>query len=362
MSIRKRAQLYPAVSALFISLALVHLAHAQVGLRETDFSHIHTTLVYPTSESKQQIVQGPFEIEAAINAPAPLKKHALVVISHGTGGSAIADHALASALALGGFVVAQPLHPGDNYLDSKDSGPISFERRPHDILRIINALEADPYWAPRINFDRIGVHGMSAGGVTALSLAGGQWSMLHLIRHCNKNMEADLGFCFAGAKEGAAYDNRKLNFESAQGVPDDHLPDSLKTLHGGQSPNPSQLDTRLDSRIAAITLAAPVAAIFDANSLQNIKIPVGVVSAENDTLLVPQFHSEYVLQHVATAKSLTRLQAGHFDVLWPWPEAVAKMVASQFLRGGETTPNFDPLSRVKAHEKIVAFYQQMLKP
>ena len=333
-----------------------------VGLREITLGTIATTLLFPTPTPSQSLVRGPFEFDVALDAPALDQKHRLVLISHGTGGGAHTDHALAAALARAGFVVAQPLHPGDNYLDTRDAGPVAFERRPHDIRQVIDALAQDPYWAPRLDLGRVGVHGMSAGGVTALSLAGAQWRMLDLVRHCSSHSDTDAGFCFNGAKDGAARTARQQGFASARGVPDDHLPDSLKTAHGGRTPTAAQPDPRPDPRVAAVSLMVPAAAIFSAESLARIRIPVGVVSGELDTVLLPRFHSDHVLAHVPTARLLAKLPAGHFDVLWPWPESVARDVAAQQVRGGLPTPGFDPALRDAAHAKIVAFHRQHLKP
>lgn len=80
-----------------------------------------------------------------------------------------------------------------------------------------------------------------------------------------------------------------------------------------------------------------MAAIFSAESLKRIGVPVGLVSARLDTVLVPRFHSDHVLAHCKRCELLADLPAGHFDVLWPWPGEVAKAVAAQQWRGGEPT-------------------------
>ena len=98
-------------------------------------------------------------------------------MSHGTGGSPLTDHALAATLARAGFVVAQPTHAGDNARDSRGAAPVSWQRRPDELRRVVDALGANPQWQSRLRLDRVGVHGMSAGGVSALALAGAQWRL-----------------------------------------------------------------------------------------------------------------------------------------------------------------------------------------
>ena len=48
---------------------------------------------------------------------------------------------LAATLARAGFVVAQPLHQGDNHQDTTLAGPDSWQRRPAEITRTLDALE-----------------------------------------------------------------------------------------------------------------------------------------------------------------------------------------------------------------------------
>lgn len=143
---------------------------------------------------------GLFELEVAPDAVPRPGRHRLIVMSHGTGGSPLSDHAMAATLARAGFVVAQPLHRGDNHQDARDAGPASWTRRPTEASRAIDLLASHPAWQQRVLTDRVGVHGMSAGGTTALQLAGAQWSVLSLVRHCPAHGDEDFGFCF---KRGA---------------------------------------------------------------------------------------------------------------------------------------------------------------
>jgi predicted dienelactone hydrolase len=347
---------------LAVSALISGTAQAQVGMSSWQAGTLPVTLVYPTNATSQPQRFGAFQIDVALNAPALGGRHRLIVLSHGTGGSAMEQHALAAALARAGFVVAQPLHQGDNWQDTSQAGPASFERRPKEVIQVIDALSQDPNWSARLDLSQVGVHGMSAGGVTGLSLAGGQWRLLNLVRHCSEHMDSDAGFCFNGANDGAARAARQQNFASARGVPEAQLPPSLSVSHGGLTPTPNQPDPRPDPRVAAVSLMVPVAALFSAESLARIRIPVAVVSGELDTVLLPRFHAEHVLSQVPTARSLARLPAGHFDVLMPWPESVAHEVAALQVRGGLPTPGFDPALLEAAHAKIVAFHRQHLNP
>lgn len=347
---------------LLASLGLAGPAIGQVGMTQFQVSNIPVTLTYPSAAVSKLTALGPFNINVALNAPPRDGLHRLVVMSHGTGGSALPDHALARSLVLAGFVVAQPLHQGDNFRDSSRAGPEAFESRPNEVRQTIDALASSPVWGPRLQLDRVGVHGMSAGGVTALSLAGAQWRLLNLIRHCNSHPE-DEAFCFNGALTPEQRAERQARFSRARNVPAFFLPDDVKTLHGGRSPTEQQADPRPDLRIAAVTLAVPVAAPFTPESLARVRVPVGVVRAQEDQVLLPQWHTDHVLRHVATSEVLADLGgAGHFDVLWPWPEAVARQTAVLQIRGGLPNPAFDAGLRAQAHAKITRFHLQHLGP
>jgi predicted dienelactone hydrolase len=347
---------------LLASLGLAGPALGQVGMTQFQVGNIPVTLTYPTAAVSKPTAMGPFNIDVALNAPPRDGLHRLVVMSHGTGGSALPDHALARSLVLAGFVVAQPLHQGDNFKDASRAGPDAFESRPNEVRQTMDALAASPVWGPRLQLDRVGVHGMSAGGVTALSLAGAQWSVLNLVRHCNSHPE-DEAFCFNGALTPEKSAEREARFSRARNVPTLFLPDEVKALHGGRTPTDQEPDPRPDRRIAVVTLAVPVAAPFTPESLARIQIPVGVVRAQQDQVLLPQWHTDHVLRHATTSEVLADLPgAGHFEVLWPWPEAVARQTAALQLRGGLPNPAFDARLREEAHAKITRFHLQHLGP
>jgi predicted dienelactone hydrolase len=63
-----------------------------------------------TAASRQ--VYGPFELDVAPDAEPLPGLRRLIVMSHGTGGSPLPDHALAATLVRAGFVVAQPPRAG----------------------------------------------------------------------------------------------------------------------------------------------------------------------------------------------------------------------------------------------------------
>lgn len=349
------------ICTLFLLTALPALAQPvnSVGMTRFDAAGLPVTLLYPTSAPAQQVHFGPFQINVAMDATLLPGTYPLVVVSHGSGGSPLADHEVAATLVAAGFVVAQPLHQGDNHLDSAASGAGSWRLRPSEITQLIDALEQAPQWSESLQLERVGVHGMSAGGVGALALAGAQWRMFDLIRHCSQHPE-DEAFCFSGAVDPEQRAERQAGFARAMNAPVAYLPESLTAWQGGRTPMSSGDDPRPDQRIVAVTLAVPVAAIFGAESLARISIPVGVVRASGDQLLLPQHHTDHVLRHCTSCQLLADVDAVHSDLLSPLPHEVAEMIALRFPYGALPDPDFDASKRAIAFEQVAAFFTAQL--
>jgi predicted dienelactone hydrolase len=353
-------QSVPAMAALLLATA----ATAQVGRTTLRVDELDVTLLYPTAEPARAVTFGPFTLQVAPQAVPTTGVRRLVVMSHGTGGSPMTDHAQGAALVAAGFVVAQPVHPGDNFADTSRAGPESWAERPRDVSRVIDALARDPAWQGRLALDRVGVHGMSAGGVTALTLAGGQWRVLDLVQHCLAHADDDLGFCFNGIVDRDARAARQARFERARHVPEWLLPADLKVVHGGRTPaDPRTGDPRPDPRIAAVTVAVPVVAPFTASSLARITVPVGVVGAGRDTMLVPAFHSERLLRDCRLCARVADLpDAAHMDLLSPLPPGVASAVVALHPRGAAPTPGYSVERRTAAITAIAEFHRRHLAP
>ena len=340
-------------------------SHAQVGMRQIQSGDMPITVVYPTAAAVQTFTQGAFTIQVAHNA-VPLAaitgQRSLIVLSHGTAGSALPDHSLAATLARSGFVVAQPQHRGDNWQDFSRAGPESWKTRPQDVVDTINAVTQDPVLAPLTNTQRVGVHGMSAGGVTGLALAGAQWRMLNLIQHCAQHLDEDIGFCLNGlAQHPAQQIVRKSQYRLARMMTETNAPSSFTTREGGLGTDAAS-DPRPDRRIAAVSLLVPAATIFTPDSLARIRIPVGLTTAGDDSVLLPRFHSSHVLAHCKTCTVLSAHPgAGHFDWLSPWPTKVAQSVAATQMRGGLPHAAFTDAQRQSAFDRIADFFAKTLR-
>lgn len=256
----------------------------------TDAPVTIVALYYPTQAAARAVPMGPFAPQIAIQAPPEPKVKGLILLSHGTGGSELAHTSLAEALAEQGYLVAALRHPGDNWQDDsmlKSSAERYFEERPRQATHVIDALLRDPQWRGRITSDergpRIGAVGHSAGGYTVLALAGGQPDVSRIAKHCAAERSEDPISCSLGIRRESGTRTASASAESLK-----------------------------DVRVRAVVALAPLGAVFTAQSLASIRVPVAIYEAELDRFLVPRFHAEWIVQSLPTAELHRVPGAGHF--------------------------------------------------
>lgn len=306
------------------------------------------TVYYPTAGAGQRVQRGPFAPQLDQQGP-PLRGNGrLVVISHGSGGSPWTFTDLARSLIDDGFIVALPRHRGDNYTDPSRPGPDSWKQRPAEVSRAIDAVARDPRFAPLLALDKVGMYGMSAGGHTALSLAGGRWSPARLAKHCEAHIADDFHTCVG------------LTTRLTGGMLDG-LKKSLALAVIGQKFSDSTPQAHQDARIRAVVAGVPLAADFDMDSLAAPAVPLGLVTAGQDKWLVPRFHSDRVLQVCKSCELIADLPtAGHGALLSPPPPAdVLSPLAQDLILD---PPGFDRSQLPAVDRKITAFMRKHLLP
>jgi predicted dienelactone hydrolase len=246
-------------------------------------------LYYPTMAAPRPIAMGPFALNVAIASKPIDRVKALILLSHGVGGSELAHSALAQTLARNGYLVAAMRHPGDNWQDQsllQKSPDRYFDERPRQASRVIDSILADPTWKNRIASDgrgpQVGALGHSAGGYTVLALAGAKPDLALLRKHCRAEAAEDPIFC------GMA-----------------HLEDA---------PPLSAASTRSlkDERIRAVVAMAPAGALLTADSLAKVEPATMVYEAELDRFLVPRFHAEWVASKLPVPNLHRVPNAWHF--------------------------------------------------
>ena len=322
------------------------LAQAGMGWRELPATAVDgpVTLYYPTDASERPTAHGRLTLQLAEQAAPQRGNGRLVVISHGSGGSPWVHADLARSLIDAGFVVAMPEHRADNYKDTSRPGPDSWALRPGEVSRAIDAVGRDATLAPLLALDKVGVYGMSAGGHTALSMAGGRWSRAGFKRHCEAHLADDFQTCvglitrlsggaFDGLKKWIALAVIRLTFDDA-------------TLRAHDDP-----------RVAAVVAGVPVAADFDMASLASPRVPLGLVTARQDRWLVPRFHGDRVLQACPSCEHLADLPtAGHGALLSPFPPGFTGLLADML----NDPPGFDRSVLPEVDRRISGFFARHL--
>lgn len=305
------------------------------------------TVFYPTAAPAARFTRGPFSFELASDA-APLRGNGhLVVMSHGSGGSPWPQADLAIALVDAGFTVAMPEHAGDNYRDMRDVGPATWRHRPKEVSQAIDAMAADARFAPLLDFGHVGVYGMSAGGLTALTLAGAQWSPALLNAHCQAHLAEDFPACvgLATALTGSMFDGVRLAI-------------SRRVIQSKLGPQ-TALEAWTDPRITAAVAAVPIAAAVDMASLATPRIPLGLVRAGRDDWLAPQWHIDAVRAACTGCVLVADMpSAGHGSILSPQPTGLPPRAARLL----DDPPGFDRASLPAVYSAIARFFVQNLAP
>jgi predicted dienelactone hydrolase len=271
-----------------------------------------------------------------------------VVISHGSGGAPWVHSDLARVLVADGFVVAMPVHRADNYKNTSRPGPESWKLRPAEVSRAIDAVAHDPRFASLLALDKVGMYGMSAGGHTALSLAGGRWSPALFKQHCEAHLAEDFPACvgLATALRGDMLDGLKKTV-------------ALSLIR--RRFDDATWQTWNDPRIAAVIAGVPFAADFDMASLARPRVPLGLVIAGKDQWLAPQFHSDPVSESCKPCEIVADLPgAGHGALLSPPPPPDNLGAIAAGLLGDP--PGFDRGQMPEVDRRIAAFMRAHLLP
>ena len=250
----------------------------------------------PCSEPPDEVVLGGRTMPGVKDCSISGDKLPLIVVSHGNGGSFINFRDMAETLADAGFIVVAIDHPGDNSADASRVADLSvFVERPTDIGRLLDfMLNASPA-APKINPERIGFFGFSAGGYTGLVLAGANPDWAGPL--CRRNRSA------AAASACEQILRREFRVQPL--------------AH--------------DPRIKAAVIADP-ANYFSADSFALVKIPVQLWASERagrglqqvDPRLTPESVAAVDRNLPAKHEYHVVPNAGHFAFLSPCPPTLAK--------------------------------------
>jgi predicted dienelactone hydrolase len=342
------------VTACLIALtfAAAGAAHASTPL-STGMAVINSnanaqpvTVFYPSNSASVEIKRGPFNVQLAIDGQPVPGNRRLVVFSHGSGGAPWPMTDLVRSFVEAGYTVAMPEHEGDNSRDMRLQGPSSWKMRPQEVTMAIDAVQQDKRFASLIDFDHSGVYGTSAGGLTALVLAGGKWSPANFKRYCLANMADDFAACVGLIVQLKGDWGDAIKLTVASWV--HRLWFGDETLYGHQDP-----------RVRAVLSSMPMAVPFDLTTLAKPAIATGLVIAGRDQWLAPSAHVRAVQAACTTCTVVLDLpEAGHGSLFSPWPAELAQSFTPMLA----DPPGFIRADLPTQYKKMVAFFNTHLMP
>ena len=291
----------PALAALAAALLITcAAAHASVGFTMRTVADganppLQVGIWYPAQAASHPTPVGLFVQDVAADAPLAGRGLPLVVFSHGNGGTLEGHFDTALALAEAGFVVAAPMHTGDNYRDQSRATDIG--GRVRSLSAVIDWVERD-WVAGGVDPARVGAFGFSAGGLTVLIAAGARPDLALIGPHC--------------AAHPGYFDCRLVAARHTT------LP-----VEGGPQPV-----FAADPRVRAIVVAAPALGFTLAKGgARDVRVPVQLWRADADAVLPAPDYADAVRAALPVAPEFHGVPgAGHFDFLAPCSAALARVV------------------------------------
>jgi len=325
---------------------------AQRNWRGAEHKELRVTVWYPAAENAVETQQeiGPPDAplllagkaaEHAAMAPA-LEKWPLILLSHGTGGSAMQMAWLGTALARAGFIAAAVNHPGNNALEPYTAeGFVLWWERATDLSEVLDGMLADPEFGPRIDSDRVGAAGFSIGGYTVLALGGARTDISIITDLCHNTPNATV--CHVPEMK-------------EMGTPEQMLATARRT--SGVSLARSNESYR-DPRVHAIFAIAPaVGFTLTPDSLHAMRVPVEIVVGSADPIAPPKDNADYIRSHIRGAKETILPNVVHYTFL-DTCTAAGKQQLGVFC---EDPPNVD---REAVHQQVddmaVQFFDRALQ-
>jgi predicted dienelactone hydrolase len=321
---------------LFLSLAVLaaayfpSLAHAATGYQHFTIPDpnggeaLEVGVWYPSDAPGRP---QPLDLYTQIVAPdAPIKgQHLpLIVMSHGHGGSFAGHYDTAEALAEAGFVAAAVTHNGDSWRDT--SRAIHLEDRPRQLEVLTNYMLDSWRDHGRLDRDRIGAFGFSAGGFTVLAFAGGEPDFTKFAPHCRSYPDFFDCRIIAGAK---------LDLSAPR-----------VWTH--------------DFRVKAVVAASPaIGFAFGKSGLSKVTAKVQLWRGEDDPVLPNPYYAEAVREDLPSIAEMHVVpHAGHYDFIAPCSPTMAGRLPDICAH----EPRFDPVVFHRAFNgDVVRFFRSALR-
>lgn len=266
---------------------------------------LDVTVWYPAAESAIETPQhaGPdFDAgtaaEHAAMAPA-MEPWPIVLLSHGTGGTAMQLAWLGTALARAGFVAAAVNHPGNNGMEPYTAeGFALWWERATDLSEVLDGMLADEEFGPKIDPARVGAAGFSLGGYTVLELGGARTDMSVLTDMCQQQPTTPI--CHVPEMKDFGTPDQVLHAVKQTS--------GLSLARSGESYR--------DPRVRAVFAIAPAPGMtLTSESLHAMKLPVEIVAGSADPIAVPKDNADHVRAHIRGARESILPGVAHYTFL-----------------------------------------------
>ena len=236
---------------------------------------ILTHVFYPTLEKRVEPLLLGKPDEALFNAgniawnakPLIHQKQPLIMMSHGTGGSALQMLWLAEKLVKSGYLVVGLNHHGNTAAEPKKyaEGYTLWWERAQDLSVVLDKLLKHQDWSPFIDKNRVGIIGFSLGGYTAISALGGI-------------TDKSLFKQFCQSKHRDFTCDPQVEFEQIR-----KEFDKVKDTASVKASLSRQHDSyKVDAIKAGFVIAPALAQAMTKESLESITVPISVVVGSND--------------------------------------------------------------------------------
>lgn len=276
---------------------------------KSDARPLSTVIWYPAEDAveEQDFLLGapePLFVLRDVASDAPVRASPrvfpVVLLSHGTGGSAFQLGWLGRSLAARGYVVVAVSHHGNTSIEPYvPHGFLLWWERAKDLTAVLDQLLADPLLGHRVDATRIGAAGFSLGGYTAVTAVGGRCSVEHFLAFSRAHGEATP----AGPREfpdvGKVWDELMATDPAFRSSVAEHAR--------------SYRDARIN---AAFVMNPALGGAFDVGGLADVCVPVHIVVTEGDEEAPPRLNGCRYADLIATSE-LTSIPgpAGHYVFL-----------------------------------------------
>ncbi|HYC62647.1 MAG TPA: prolyl oligopeptidase family serine peptidase [Thermoanaerobaculia bacterium] len=316
---------------------------------------LRTAIWYPVDEAAEReiIFDAPpeqrFFVPVVVAPAARVSQRAqtypLIVMSHGTGGSALMMMWLGRYLAARGYIVAAVNHHGNTAAEKElaPQGFLLYWERATDLGVVIDQVLQDPMFENRIDRTRIGAAGFSLGGYTVISAAGGRFDQRRFDRFCRSRAR---DFTCGPQNEFPEAPARFAELRKADPV----VRRSLR--RSGNSYR--------DPRIKAVFAIAPaLGGGFGARALRDVRVPVHIVVGAADDITPPGTNAWRYASLIRNAQLTTLAgQVSHYTFLHECTPRGREVIP--ICRDGET------VDRASVHRTVaelaLRFFDPLLRP